>query len=79
MSNAGRPRGGEMFGPFERVSLLGEGGHGMVWLARQASPQRLVALKVLNGSLAVHDLGARFRREVELLAMLEHPGIARLY
>lgn len=79
MSNAGHPRSEGMFGRFELVSLLGEGSQGMVWLARQASPQRSIALKVLNGSLAGHDLGARFRREVELLAMLEHPGIARLY
>jgi len=70
---------GAGFGPFRRISLLGEGNHGAVWLAVQSSPKRKVALKILNGSLASHELAARFRHEVELLAMLEHPGIARLY
>src|SRR5690606_27277986 len=70
---------GAAFGHFERLSLLGEGSHGVVWLARQSEPRRTVALKILHGSLASGDLLARFRREVELLAMLEHPGIARLY
>ncbi|MBB6064011.1 tetratricopeptide (TPR) repeat protein/predicted Ser/Thr protein kinase [Pseudoxanthomonas broegbernensis] len=72
-------QGGGRFGRFERLSPLGAGGHGTVWLARQAEPQRTVALKILNGSLAGGELQQRFRREVELLAMLEHPGIARLY
>lgn len=67
------------FGPFERLALLGEGSHGTVWQARQSTPKRLVALKILNGSLSGGELAARFRHEVELLAMLEHPGIARLY
>lgn len=72
-------QGGTAFGPFRLISLLGEGSHGTVWLAGQATPKRNVALKILNGSLASHELAVRFRHEVELLAMLEHPGIARLY
>lgn len=67
------------FAQFERSTLLGEGSHGTVWLCRQATPRRMVALKILNGSLSGGELAARFRHEVELLAMLEHPGIARLY
>ena len=70
---------GAGFGPFRRKSLLGEGSHGAVWLASQSTPKRDVALKILNGNLASPELAARFRHEVELLAMLEHPGIARLY
>ena len=57
--------------------LLGEGGMGRVFLAQQAEPHRDVALKVMR-SLDPQSL-ARFRREAELLAALEHPGIARLY
>lgn len=68
MGNANRRR---RIRPFRRISLLGEGNR--AWLAAQASPKRNVALKVANGSLASHELAARFRHEVELLAMLEHP------
>lgn len=64
-------------GPYRILGLLGEGGMGRVYLAQQAHPQREVALKVVRG--ASGNAVARFRREVELLAQLEHPGIARLY
>jgi tetratricopeptide (TPR) repeat protein len=64
-------------GPYRILGLLGEGAMGRVYLARESQPPRDVALKVM------HALGrsalTRFRREVELLAQLEHPGIARLY
>lgn len=57
--------------------LLGEGASSRVYLAREARPERRVALKVLHH---VTEHGReRFRRETELLAGLEHPGIARLY
>lgn len=79
MGDGEKVQEGAVFGPFRRLSLLGEGSHGTVWLADQAQPRRRVALKILNGSLASPELAARFRHEAELLAMLEHPGIARLY
>ena len=64
-------------GPYRILGLLGEGGMGRVYLAQQVHPQRQVALKVVRGlSTAVVD---RMRREIEVLAQLEHPGIARLY
>ncbi len=64
-------------GPYRILGLLGEGGMGRVYLAQQIHPQRQVALKVVRGlSTAVVD---RMRREIEVLAQLEHPGIARLY
>lgn len=64
-------------GPYRILGLLGEGGMGRVYLAQQLHPQRQVALKVVRGlSPAVID---RMRREIEVLAQLEHPGIARLY
>lgn len=64
-------------GPYEILGLLGEGAMGRVYLAREAHPPREVALKVVRGL----SRGAleRFRREVEILARLEHPGIVRLY
>lgn len=67
----------ETVGPYRVLGLLGEGGMGRVYLAHEANPPREVALKVLRG-LSGAAL-ARFRREVELLARLEHPGIARIY
>jgi tetratricopeptide (TPR) repeat protein len=62
---------------YELIELVGEGGMGRVYRARQLSPQREVALKLLRG--LDRDAVQRFRREAELLATLEHPGIARLY
>ncbi len=64
-------------GPYRILGLLGEGGMGRVYLAREEHPPREVALKVVRG-LSGNAL-ARFRREVQTLAQLEHPGIARLY
>lgn len=65
-------------GPYRLLHLLGAGGMGEVWLAQQDEPQRQVALKILRGA-ATEELRERFRREAELLAALEHPGIARIY
>lgn len=64
-------------GPYTILALIGEGGMGRVYLAREAQPERQVALKVVRG-LSRHAVD-RLRREVALLAQLEHPGIARLY
>jgi serine/threonine protein kinase len=65
---------------YEILSLIGEGGMGSVWRARQQSTQRIVALKVISGRyLADERARRRFEREVELAARLEDPGIARIY
>lgn len=64
-------------GPYRILSLLGEGGMGRVYLARESHPPRDVALKVIRG-ISGAALG-RFQREIELLGQLEHPGIVRLY
>lgn len=66
-------------GPYRILRLLGEGSHGRVYLGEEQDPPRRVALKVLRAATAGEDLRRRFRREIELLAALEHPGIARLY
>ena len=67
----------DAIGPYRILGLLGEGGMGRVYLARESHPPREVALKVVRGLSS----GAleRFRREVEILGQLEHPGIVRLY
>lgn len=64
-------------GPYRILKVLGEGGMGRVYLAQQSHPQRQVALKVVRGLSAAAI--ERMRREIEVLAQLEHPGIARLY
>ncbi len=64
-------------GPYAILGLLGEGGMGRVYLARELNPPREVALKVMRGMSA--SAMQRFRREGEVLAQLEHPGICRVY
>lgn len=66
-------------GPYRILGLLGEGATGRVYRAQQSEPLREVALKVLKSAGLSTDAQQRFRREAELLAQLEHAGIARLY
>ena len=76
VANSGLP---QKIGPFRILRLLGEGGMGRVYLAEQQEPHREVALKVLVSGSASSEFQKRFQREIELLATLEHPGIARMY
>ncbi|MBR9813066.1 serine/threonine protein kinase [bacterium] len=62
---------------FTLVRELGSGAMGRVYLAKQNSPQRHVAIKLLSRSGP--EMASRFRREADLLARLEHPNIARIY
>jgi eukaryotic-like serine/threonine-protein kinase len=67
-------------GRFALVSVLGEGGFGIVYLARQLTPVvRDVALKILRTGLDSHQIVARFDAERQTLALMDHPGIARVY
>ena len=71
---------GTRLGPYEVVSLLGAGGMGEVYRARDSKLGRDVALKVLTASVAGDpDRLARFRREAQVLAALNHPNIAAIY
>ena len=71
---------GARLGPYEIVSVLGVGGMGEVYRARDTRLKRDVALKILPESFAA-DLErlARFQREAEVLASLNHPNIAAIY
>ena len=71
---------GTRFGPYEVLSPLGAGGMGEVYRARDATLGRLVALKLLPETVA-YDEGrvARFRREAQFLAALNHPQIGSIY
>jgi eukaryotic-like serine/threonine-protein kinase len=71
---------GARVGAYEIVALLGRGGMGEVWRARDRTLHRDVALKVVSGSLAdAPDRLGRFEREGQLLASLNHPHIAAIY
>ncbi len=68
----------ETIGPYRIVRMLGRGGFGTVFLAEEASPRRLVALKVMRPAFTPSDV-RRMEFEAESLARLSHPGIARVY
>jgi serine/threonine-protein kinase len=71
---------GDAVGPYRLLQPLGSGGMGAVWLAERSdgSLRRRVALKLPHLCWAP-GLAARFERERDILASLEHPHIARLY
>ena len=71
---------GRVVSSYQLVSRLGTGGMGDVYLARDLRLHRDVALKVLPAALAADpDRIARFRREAQLLASLNHPHIGSIY
>src|ERR1700736_6200559 len=71
---------GTRFGPYEILAPLGAGGMGEVYRAADTRLGRAVALKVLAPALAGDaDYMARFHREAQVLASLNHPNIAAIY
>ena len=71
---------GSRVGPYEVTALIGEGGMGKVWRAHHAALKRDDALKVLPDAFASDpERLARFRREAQVLASLNHPNIAHVH
>src|SRR6476660_6865737 len=71
---------GARLGPYEIVAAIGAGGMGEVYRARDTNLGREVAIKVLPVALTSdHDRLARFAREAQVLASLNHPNIASIY
>ena len=71
---------GSRIGLYEVTALLGEGGMGRVWRARHTLLKRDDALKVLKDAFSSDpERLARFQREAQLLASLNHPNVAHLY
>jgi len=70
---------GARLGPYEIVAPIGAGGMGEVYRAKDTKLKREVALKVLPDVFANNpDRMARFQREAEVLAALNHPNIAAI-
>ena len=68
-----------VFDGFEIVRVLGKGGMGTVYLARDQRLGRLVALKVLNANDLADDRKARFLREARSAAAVRHQNVATIY
>src|SRR5512143_267907 len=71
---------GARLGVYEVTALIGEGGMGQVYRARDTKLNRDVALKILPDAFASDpDRLARFTREAQTLAALNHPNIAHIH
>ncbi len=71
---------GTRLGHYDVTSLIGEGGMGQVWQATDTQLNRQVALKILPDAFAADpERLARFKREAQILASLNHPNIAAIY
>jgi len=70
----------EIIGPYRLLQRIGEGGMGEVYLAEQTEPiHRQVALKLIKAGLDTKQVVARFEAERQALALMDHPGIAKVY
>ncbi len=87
-TGADRPPKGSaprQIGPFHLIELLGRGGQGEVYRAEDSRLGRTVALKILSHRFELLDastreiMRARFEREAEVAARLDHPGICRVF
>src|SRR6266853_795830 len=76
----GRVYEGRRIGTYRVLREIGRGGMGTVYLAARADDafQKLVAIKIIRRGLDTDDIIQRFRSERQILAMLDHPNIARL-
>ncbi|MEL7474453.1 MAG: serine/threonine-protein kinase, partial [Planctomycetota bacterium] len=72
-------RAGETIGPYRLLSVIGEGGFGVVWEAEQSAPvRRRVAVKVIKPGMDSKSVVARFEAERQALAVMDHPCIAKV-
>jgi serine/threonine protein kinase len=79
-AEADDPYLGRMFGNYELVQKVGQGGMGLVYKGRQVSLDRVVAVKILNKSLCDNaEFIKRFEREAKSIARINHPNIMAVY
>src|SRR5258708_34210935 len=70
----------EQLGKYALLEILGRGGMGEVWKARDTQLQRYVAIKLLHADLQANpDFVTHFMREAQLVASLRHPNIAQIH
>jgi serine/threonine protein kinase/Flp pilus assembly protein TadD len=70
---------GTMIGPYKLLEQIGEGGMGVVFMAEQQEPvRRKVAVKLIKPGMDTRQVIARFEAERQALAVMDHPGIARV-
>jgi serine/threonine protein kinase/Tfp pilus assembly protein PilF len=70
---------GHQIGPYKLLQVLGAGGMGVVYEAEQSEPvTRRVAIKILKLGMDTHSVVARFDAERQALAVMDHPGIAKV-
>ncbi len=71
---------GTRIGRYQLIEKIGEGGCGVVYVAEQTQPvRRRVALKLIKLGMQTRSVVARFESERQLLALMDHPNIARVY
>ncbi len=71
---------GQNIGGYVLIEQIGQGGMGVVWKARQVTPTREVAIKMMKGAAAESgEFRARFELEARALAVLDHPSILPLF
>ena len=69
----------ERVGPYRILDLVGEGGMGVVYAGEQTQPvRRRVAVKMMKPGLDSEEIASRFEAERHALAVMDHPGIARV-
>jgi predicted Ser/Thr protein kinase len=73
------PDAPERIGPYRIQGVLGQGGMGVVYRAEQDNPRRAVALKVIRPGVESRETLRRFEHEAQVLAWLQHPGIAQIF
>ncbi|MFZ4575074.1 MAG: protein kinase domain-containing protein, partial [Phycisphaerales bacterium] len=71
---------GTRIGPYKLLTVIGEGGFGVVWAAERSEPivQR-VALKIIKPGMDSRQVIARFEQERQALALMSHPSIAKVF
>jgi serine/threonine protein kinase/WD40 repeat protein len=80
IDRTGTERTGAGIGPYKLRQEIGEGGFGVVFTAEQQEPvRREVALKIIKPGMASRQVIARFEAERQVLAMMDHPNIAKVH